>query len=104
MVYDKAAGFDAALDLEAASYRLVVIDGDSAGFDVRFDFHLSFSIWMLNIERPCFEAAAHQYTREQKGKSFTRRKIFACAGELSHCRENIVIRAGWLYIPRSSDT
>src|SRR5262249_56024900 len=38
------------LDLQSASYRLIVVRGNGASFDVRFDFHtLSFSLWLLKL-------------------------------------------------------
>src|SRR5262245_56065089 len=45
------ASFDASLDFQPTSNRLAVIIGNrtSPGFDLRFDFHLSFSLWTSTL-------------------------------------------------------
>jgi hypothetical protein len=49
------ASFDVCFDFEAARDCLVVVSRYRASFDVCFDFHLSFSLLdlTLNIERRC---------------------------------------------------
>jgi len=44
---DSHASFDAALNLQSASNRLVVLQMDPAGFRIRFDFH---GYFLLSLE------------------------------------------------------
>jgi hypothetical protein len=60
-----------------------VIGRNLPGFDVRFDFHFSFSIWMLTLNDKAVASAsrlaviiAHMYRRKREAELLARWKCF----------------------------